>query len=131
MPTLPARSSLVALASMLIGAILVPRLAGWVEPDRIPELSGFVLAAMLTCCLRMQAPVTTNGAIMPPAFVLIFSSLMLFGPHVAMFVAAVATLTPGFVSAGASRSQVIIDTVIVIAATQSAGLAQRWVGGVP
>src|SRR5260221_8964554 len=131
MPSLPSRSRLAALASMLIGAILLPRLAGWAEPDRILELSGFVLAAMLTGCLRVREPIASDRGIMPPAFVLIFSSLMLFGPHVAMFVAAVATLTPGVVAARTPRSQVLIDTAIVIAATQSAGLAQQWVASVP
>src|SRR6266446_2129494 len=118
MPILPSRSSLAALASIFIGAIFLPLLAGWAEPDRIPELSGFVLAAMLTCWLRVQEPIATDRGIMPPAFVLIFSSLMLFGPHVAMFVAVAATLTPGFVSARTPRSQALIDTAIVIAATQ-------------
>src|SRR5712692_305904 len=101
MPTLPSQSGLVALASIFVGAIVLPRLAGWAEPDRIPELSGFVLAAMLIGCLRAREPITTDRAIMPPAFVLIFSSLMLFGPHVAMFVAAATTLTPAVVSARA------------------------------
>src|SRR5260221_11034257 len=116
MPSLPPRSRLAALASMFIGAILLPRLAGWAEPDRILELSGFVLAAMLTGCLRAREPITTDRGIMPPAFVLIFSSLMLFGPHVPMFVAAVATLTPGVVAAGPPRSQGLIDTTTAIQA---------------
>jgi diguanylate cyclase (GGDEF)-like protein/PAS domain S-box-containing protein len=68
-------------------------------------------------------------AIMPPAFVLIFSSLMLFGPGVAMFVAA-GTLVPGFVASRAPRTRILIESAIVIAATQSAGLAYQSVGGV-
>jgi diguanylate cyclase (GGDEF)-like protein/PAS domain S-box-containing protein len=131
MPSLPSRSGLAALASVFIGAILIPRLAGWAEPDRILELSGFVLAAMLIGCLRVQESIAADRVIMPPAFVLIFSSLMLFGPHVAMFVGLAATLTPGFVSTRTPGSQLLIDAAIVIAATQSAGLAQRWVGSVP
>jgi diguanylate cyclase (GGDEF)-like protein/PAS domain S-box-containing protein len=128
MPALPSRPSVVALASVFIGAIFLPRLAGWAQPDRVLELAGLVLAAMLTSCLKVQEAATTDRAIMPPAFVIIFSSLMLFGPHVAMFVAAAATLTPGFVSARTSRGQMLIDTAIVIVATQSAGLAHQSVG---
>src|SRR5258705_11893203 len=131
MPSLPSRSGVAALASVFIGAILLPRLAGWVEPDRTIELTGFVLAAMLIGCLRVQGPISDDRVIMPPAFVLIFSSLMLFGPHVAMFVGIAATLTPGFVSTRTPGSQLLIDTAIVIAATQSAGLAQRCAGNVP
>src|SRR6266550_1406529 len=128
MSALPSTSRVGALASVFIGAIFIPRLAGWAQPDRILELSGLVLAAMLASCLRVQEPATTDRAIMPPAFVIIFSSLMLFGPHVAMFVAVAATLTPGFVSARIPRSRMLIDTAIVIVATQSAGLAHRSVG---
>jgi len=128
MPALPSRPSVVALASVFIGAIVLPRLAGWAQPDRVLELSGLVLAAMLTSCLKVQETATTDRAIMPPAFVIIFSSLMLLGPHVAMFVAAAATLTPGFVGARTPRGQMLIDTAIVVVATQSAGLAHQSVG---
>jgi diguanylate cyclase (GGDEF)-like protein/PAS domain S-box-containing protein len=131
MPVLLSRARFAALASVFIGASLLPRLAGWTPPDRILELAGLVLAAMLTSCLKVQEPATTNRAIMPPAFVLIFISLMLFGPHVAMCVAAAATLTPGIVTGRAPRSQMLIDSAIVIVATQSAGWIYQSVGGVP
>jgi diguanylate cyclase (GGDEF)-like protein/PAS domain S-box-containing protein len=129
MPPLPSRSTFAAVASVFVGAVLVPRLAGWAQPDRIFELAGLVLIAILASCLRVQEPATADRAIMPPAFVITFSSLMLFGPHVAIFVAAAATLTAGFVTARTSRSRMLIDTAIVIGATEGAGLAYQWVGG--
>src|SRR6185503_4162831 len=61
----------------------------------------------------------------------VFSALMLFGPHVAMFVAAAAALTPGIVSARPPLSHILIDAVIVVVATQSAGLAHQAVSSVP
>jgi diguanylate cyclase (GGDEF)-like protein/PAS domain S-box-containing protein len=130
MPALPSKSKFAALSSVFIGAVILPRLAGWAQPDRALELAGLVLAAMLTSCLRVEESATTNRAIMPPGFVISFSSLMLFGPHVAMFVAAAATLTPGLVRARRPRSRTLIDTAIVIAATQAAGLAYQPAGGV-
>ena len=48
-----------------------------------------------------------------------------------MCVAAAAALTPGIVSARIPRVQMLVDTVIVLAATQGAGLAHRWVGSLP
>ncbi len=131
MPTFPSRSTVVALASVFTGAMLVPRLIGAGPADRILVWLGLVLAAMLISCLRVQEPATTDRAIMPPAFVIVFSALMFFGPNVAMFVAAVATLTAGLVVGGVPRGQMLIDTAIVVAATQSAGLAYRSVSGVP
>jgi diguanylate cyclase (GGDEF)-like protein/PAS domain S-box-containing protein len=131
MPSPPSRSSLVALASVFFGASLLPRFAGWVPPDRILELSGLVLTAMLTSCLSGRGPVPTDRAIMRPAFVIIFGSLMLFGPHVATLVAAAATLTPSLITARVTRDEMFIDTTIVIVATQAAGLAYLSAGGVP
>jgi diguanylate cyclase (GGDEF)-like protein/PAS domain S-box-containing protein len=130
MPSLPSRSSLAVLAAVFIAATVLPYLAGWTPLARIPELAGFVLAAMLTGCLGVPGQ-TTNRAIMPPVFIIIFSSLMLFGPHVAMLIAVAATLTPGIVAARAPGRQMLVDTLIIVAATQSAGVAHRWVGTVP
>jgi diguanylate cyclase (GGDEF)-like protein/PAS domain S-box-containing protein len=129
--TFPSRSSVAVLAAIFSGATFLPRLAGWAEPDRLFELAGLVLAAMLASTLRVQEPATTDRAIMPPAFVIVLSALMLFGPHVAMFVAAAATLTPRFVTARTPRIQMLSNTAIVVVATQSAGLAFQSLAGVP
>jgi PAS domain S-box-containing protein len=131
MPTLPSRSTVAVLACAFAGAMLVPRVIGAVPVDRILVWLGLVLGAMLISCLRVQEPATTDRAIMPPVFVIVFSALMFFGPNGAMFVAAVATLTAGLVVGGVSCGQLLTDTVIVVAATQSAGLAYQSVGGVP
>ena len=130
-PALPSRSRLAALATVFIAAMIAPRLAGWMPADRMFELGGLVLAAMLTACLRVQEPATTDRAIMPPAFVVIFTALMLLGPHVAMFVAAAAMLTRGLVTSRIPRLQTLVETVIAIAATQGAGLIHQWVAVVP
>ena len=83
---------------------------------------------MLTTRLMVQEPATANRAIMPPAFVIIFTSLMLFGPHVAMVVAAAASLTPVFVTMRTQRGQALLDSGIVTVATQSAGFVYQLVG---
>jgi diguanylate cyclase (GGDEF)-like protein/PAS domain S-box-containing protein len=131
MPTFPSRSTVAVVAGAFAGAMLVPRFIGAVRADRILVWLGLVLGAMLISCLRVQEAATTDRAIMPPAFVIVFSALMFFGPNPAMFVAAVATLTAGLVVGGVPRGQMLTDAVIVVAATQSAGLAYQSVGGVP
>jgi PAS domain S-box-containing protein len=68
---------------------------------------------------------------MPPSFVINFSALLLFGPHVAMLVATAGALTPGFLGArrASALRPMLVETVFVIVATQSGGLAYRALGG--
>src|SRR5262245_39421767 len=119
---LPSRLTVAAFTGVLAGAIVIPRLVGWVTTDRLIELSALVLAAMLATCLREQEPTAANRAIMPPAFLVIFSALMLMGGRPAMFVAAAAALTPGFVTRRVAPRQAIIDAGVGIVAVQAADL---------
>ena len=128
MRALPSRSTVAALAGLFAGAIVVPRLADWVTTDSLFVLSGLVLAAMLVSSLGVHERATPDRPIMPPAFVVIFTALMLFGANVAMFVAAAATLTPAFLLRRRSVWQALTDTVVVVAATQSADLVHQWLG---
>src|SRR5258708_2139973 len=80
--------------------------------------------------LRVQERATTDRAIMPPAFVIVFTALMLFGGNVAMVVAAAATLTPAFLARRTPLVQALIDTAIVIAATQAADVAHQSIARV-
>ena len=122
MRSLPSRLTLAALASIFAGVPLVVRLAGWASSDRILLLTGCVLAAMALSCLSVQEPAAANRAIMPPAFVVVFGSLMLFGPHVATLVAIAAALTAGLLCARPSPGRLLIETAIVAAAAEAAGL---------
>ena len=123
------RSSAVA-AAVCVGAVLVPYLAGWAQPERLAELSGLVVAAMLAATLDVHRRASSDRGIMPPAFIVIFASLMLFGPRVAVSVAAAAALTPGFVTGRVSRSQSLVDTVVVILAALAAALTHQSIASV-
>ncbi len=130
MRTLPSPPGLVAAAAILIAAVAVPQLAGWVPSHRGFELAGLILAAILTSGL-VQPPAATNRAIMPPSFVTTFGALLLFDRHLAMLVAIVAVLAPAFPAAWrpSRRRQILIDLVIAIAATQLGGLTYQWLDG--
>ena len=122
---------MIALAAISIAAVILPLLAGWTESGRTLELSGLVLASILTSTLRVQQSTTKDRTIMPPSFVINFSALLLFGPNVAMLVATAGALTPGFLGsrrAYALRSM-LVEASFVIVATQIAGLAYRSLGG--
>src|SRR5688572_30206660 len=123
MAALPSRYGLAALAAVLIGATYLPPLVGWIAPDRMLELSALALGGMLTACLAVQRRAAADRAIMPPGFVIIVIALLLFGPHVATAIAAAVALTPGLIAARMPRRQILIDTAIIVLATQSAGLA--------
>ena len=114
-----------AAALVLLAAVLVPRVAGWAPPDRLPELAGLVLAAMLASTLSVQGAAAAHRAIMPAAFVVVFSALMLLGAPVAVFVGAAAALTPGFVTRRGGRVQSLIDTAVAVLAILAADLAHR------
>jgi len=116
MAATPSRSTALALVSIFVGAVLLPRLAGWAQPDRIFELSALALAAIAVSCLRVQGPSSADRAIMPPAFLVVFAALLLLGPLVAMTVAAAAALAPGFTGPRGSIRQLLIDTAIAVAA---------------
>jgi diguanylate cyclase (GGDEF)-like protein/PAS domain S-box-containing protein len=128
--TVPSRANTLAFAAMFICAVSLPQLAGWPQAARPIELSGLVLAAILTAVLWEPRSTTKDRAIMPPAFVLIFSSLVLFGPQVAALVATVAALTPGFVDSRRPypRGQILIDAIVTVAATLTAGMAYGSLG---
>ncbi len=130
MPATPSRSTVLALASIFVGGVLLPRLAGWAQPDRIFELAGLVLAAIVVSWLRVHGP-STDRAIMPPDFIVVFAALLLLGPFVAISVAAAAALTPGFAGVRGSIRQLVVDTAIAVFATYSAGLMFLAVGDLP
>jgi diguanylate cyclase (GGDEF)-like protein/PAS domain S-box-containing protein len=129
MSVMPSRSAAATFVGLYAAAVAVPFFAGWTDLHRIVELAGLTLAAMLASCLRTQDPASTHRAIMPPAFVVIFSTLLLQGAYVAMIVAATATLTPGFVTRRTPRMQALVDTGVVFVAIESADLAHQWLAG--
>ena len=97
------------------------RLAGWVQPEHIFQLAGLVLAAMLAACLSVQEPAATDRAIMPPAFVVIFSVA-----DAVWSARRDVRRGGGGADAGPRRPprlarQMLIDTAIAVAATQSRG----------
>ena len=74
-------------------------------------------------------PSTGEWPIMPPAFVITFTVLMLFGPWMAMLAAAAAAVAPALLIGPVRRGPMLVDTVIVVTATWGAGLAYESAGG--
>jgi diguanylate cyclase (GGDEF)-like protein/PAS domain S-box-containing protein len=132
MVALPSRSVVLSFAGLAAVTVAAPWLAGWVPRTHLLEVTGLALGAIAAACLRTQDPATTHRAIMPPVFVIVFTTLLLEGVDVAMIVAAAATLTPGLVTRRISRVQALLDTGVVVVAIQSADQAHTWLTrGIP
>jgi diguanylate cyclase (GGDEF)-like protein/PAS domain S-box-containing protein len=110
---------------MLICVVFGPQLAGWTESSQSMELAALTLAAMLTSGLRVQQSSSRDRAIMPPSFVIILASLLLFGPHAAALVAIASAVTPIFATSSTHNVvKILVDATILAVATEVAGLAQ-------
>lgn len=131
MRELPSRSGVFAAAATFVGALFLPQLAGWTQSHQTLELAGLILAAMLTSVLGVQRAAAKDRTIMPASFVIVFMSLLLFGPHVAMIVSAAGALTAGFAASRRAypHFRMLVDSASVMIATETAGLAYRWLGG--
>ena len=131
MAKLPPASGLVALAALLICVVFGSQSAGWTTSAQAFDLAGLALAAMLTSCLSVQRVSARDRAIMPPSFVVILSSLLLFGPHVATIVAVASAVTPLIARLGTrSAIQTLTDATIIASATQMAGIAHDLLASV-
>src|SRR5437867_8144272 len=91
----PRRSNVVAFAAIATGAAVLLGFADWPQPHRTLEFSGLILAAILISAPAKQHSSTEDWAIMPPSFVIDFTSLMLLGPNATMLVATAGTVTQG------------------------------------
>jgi diguanylate cyclase (GGDEF)-like protein/PAS domain S-box-containing protein len=129
--TVPPRANTLAVAALFIIAVSIPQLAAWPQAARPVEVSALVLAAMLAAVLWEPRSPTKDRTIMPPAFVLIFTSLLLFGAPGAALVAAVAALTPGLVDPRHPypRAQTLRDAVVAVVSTLAATSAYGSIDG--
>src|SRR5215212_516842 len=125
MRTLRSRNALLRAAAIFIGALSLAQLAGWAQPDRLVEVAALIVAAILTSEL---APAATSRVVMPPSFVVIFGSLLLFGRNVATLAAVAALLTPALATTvrPVQWARLSIDCVTAIVATQLGGLTYQW-----
>ena len=77
MAAAPSRSFVLSFAGLAAVTVAAPWLAGWVPPTHLIEVTGLALGAIAAACLRTQDPATAHRAIMPPVFVIVFTTLLL------------------------------------------------------
>jgi diguanylate cyclase (GGDEF)-like protein/PAS domain S-box-containing protein len=130
MGTLPPRSLLIAGGAAVLSAAWLPQAAGWAQPERAFQFAGLVLAAIVAAAPGHHRWTSKDRAIMPPSFVITFSSLLLFDRNVAMLVALAAAVTPAFLAPmrAAPWIPILVDAGISIAAIQLGGLTYESMG---
>jgi len=131
MRTLPRQSGVVAFAAIGIGAVLLAGYLGWLDPYQAIQLSGVILAAILTSALWLQQSATEDRTTMPLSFVIDFISLLLFGPHATMLVVAAGAITQGLTDSQRAHPprRVFLNAATGMVATQAAGAAHLALGG--
>jgi diguanylate cyclase (GGDEF)-like protein/PAS domain S-box-containing protein len=123
--TKPSGLGFLGLAAIAIVVILAPLLAGWTESARMPVLAGLALGAMLTSLLGVERASERDRAVMPPSFIVVFATLLLLGPNVALLAAAAAALTPAFATCRTPR-QALVSLAVAVSATETAALAHAY-----
>jgi diguanylate cyclase (GGDEF)-like protein/PAS domain S-box-containing protein len=131
MPTGPRHAWTAVFAGIAVGAGILLGFVGWLQPHRTLELSGLILAAMLTAIVVPRQSGPDDSGLMPASFVVDFIALLLLGPHAAMLVAAAGSLTTELAHpARAARTRgTLVTLATVMAATQAAGWAYATLGG--
>jgi diguanylate cyclase (GGDEF)-like protein/PAS domain S-box-containing protein len=125
------RSSLIAIAAAAIGAGFLLGFAGRLEPHRPLEFCALIVTGILISAFAVQPASSEDRAMMPPSFVIEFSSLLIFGPHATLLVAIAGALARGFADTQNAhrRLRTLMDVVTVAAAIEAAGLANQSLGG--
>ena len=130
MRTLPRAAQLFVVAVLLTGAILLVLSLREANFDRVPLLV-LVVTAMLCARLKLRLPTTKNHSTMSVASAVVFTSLLLLGPHPTMVVALAGAWCQS--TFGTRRPNPLYRTFFNIAslllAVQAFGLVYRLAGG--
>ena len=119
------------LAAAAIAAGVFLGAAGFVQPHRPVEFSALIVAAIVTAALARRQSASDDWPAMPPTFVIDFTTLLLFGPHPAMLVAAASSIAPGLADPHRpySYTRTLVSGTIALLAIQVAGLVHEALGG--
>ena len=115
----------------MLGAAVWLGAAGWPQPNRIPELSGLVVAAMLACALPSERRAARLWTTVPLSFVIDFTALLLLGPQAMILVATAGVVVHGLTNPRQPHPwrSAAFNTVVTLAATLAAGWAHQFAGG--
>ena len=126
----PLRVIAIAGAAILAAAAALAA-TGWPQPNRMPEVCGLVLAAMVASVLRSEGRAARVWTTVPLSFVIDFTALLLLGPQAMLLVAAAGVVVHGL--ANPRRPHPVrsgmIYAAVTLAAALAAGVAHHFAGG--
>ena len=120
-----------AVAGSLLAVAVGLGAAGWPQPNRIPELTGLVAAAMLASGLTTERRATRLWTTVPLSFVIDFTALLLLGPQAMVLVAAAGAVMHGLTNPRQPQRlrSAMFHAVVTLAAALAAGSAHQFSGG--
>jgi len=131
MTTLPRAARLFVAAVVLSGGVLLVLSLRVANFDRVPLLIALVVSAMVSARFKLRLPTTKNYSTMSVSSGVMFTSLLLLGPHPTMVVAAAGAWCQS--TFGTRRPNRVYQTLFNIAslllAVQAFGFVYRLTGG--
>ena len=115
----------------MLGIAVLLGAAGWPQPNRMPELSGLVLAAMLTSTLTTERRAARLWTTVPLSFVINFTALLLLGLQAMILVVTAGVVIHGLVNPRQPHPlrSALYNAVVTLAAALAAGSAHQFAGG--
>jgi diguanylate cyclase (GGDEF)-like protein/PAS domain S-box-containing protein len=131
MGALPRRARIAAIALVAITVAMGLDVADWLSFRQVAELSVLLIAAILASA---ATPSSTSVSRLPmaPSFVIDFTALLLFGPHVAVLVAVAGALTQDLADdvRPVAPRRMVFNLAAIVAATETAGWIYRVLDGI-
>jgi len=131
MKLLPRHARVGVIALSAITGAMGLYLVGWLSFRQVAELSVVLVAGILTSAATPRSS-STDRVTMPPSFVTDFTALLLFGPHVALLVAAAGVVSHEIADDGRPLAlrRLFLNLAAILTATQAAGSTYRILDGV-
>jgi diguanylate cyclase (GGDEF)-like protein/PAS domain S-box-containing protein len=131
MNKLPLPARLYVVAAVTVGAIWLLRFSGVPALDRLPEFVTLAVASILTAAFKLQLPDSKHRTTMPPAFVINFMAMLVFGPGPTLLIATIGGVTSSTI--GAHRRNPVHRALFRIAClvitVRATGLVFELLGG--
>jgi diguanylate cyclase (GGDEF)-like protein/PAS domain S-box-containing protein len=131
MRKLPASAQIFITGLVASAALLLLLVLEWPERSRLFEFGVLLLLSVTTSALKLPLPTIKNRTTMSASFVIDFTSLLVFGAHTTMTIAAAGALSQS-IFGGTRRNplhRTLFNVACFIVTIEAAGLAYRLFGG--
>jgi diguanylate cyclase (GGDEF)-like protein/PAS domain S-box-containing protein len=131
MRKLPRSAQLFITALVATATAISVRFVEWPDPSKIPEFVVLLVLSIVTSALKLPLPTIKNRTTMSASFVIDFTSLLVFGAHATMPIAAAGALSQSLFG-GARRNplhRTLFNVACFIVTIAATGAVYRTFGG--